>query len=267
MITKTLIPKEKKDWSVIWQEYYPPVAKFNFIGKPWADPDIGEPKFNPKWNQIDEKIDRRSHLGEYKLSKDGYPLNPMGRTGIRMRGVLGRWGPNHAADPIVTRWKRDRSKNIIKDPISNKPILQFVSILRSDVMEWAIPGGMVDPGEQVSDTLKREFCEESLNFLEKSVEERKQIQKGLETILDKSNGTIIYRGVVDDPRNTDNAWIETVAVNFHDEDGSVLDHINLCAGDDAQRVNWVDIDRSKLRLYANHLKFIEITVENRMGNW
>ena len=30
----------------------------------------------------------------------------------------------------------------------------------------------------------------------------------------------VYRGYVDDPRNTDNAWMETVAVNFHDETGT-----------------------------------------------
>jgi len=29
--------------------------------------------------------------------------NPVGRTGIQGRGWLGRWGPNHAADSIVTR--------------------------------------------------------------------------------------------------------------------------------------------------------------------
>lgn len=29
----------------------------------------------------------------------------------------------------------------------------------------------------------------------------------------------VYKGYVDDPRNTDNAWMETVAVNFHDEKG------------------------------------------------
>lgn len=28
---------------------------------------------------------------------------------------------------------------------------------------WAIPGGMVDPGEKISTTLKREFIEEALN--------------------------------------------------------------------------------------------------------
>ena len=29
----------------------------------------------------------------------------------------------------------------------------------------------------------------------------------------------VYRGYVDDPRNTDNAWMETVAINFHDGKG------------------------------------------------
>ena len=27
----------------------------------------------------------------------------MGRTGMVGRGLLGKWGPNHAVDPIVTR--------------------------------------------------------------------------------------------------------------------------------------------------------------------
>ena len=35
----------------------------------------------------------------------GAPLNPLGRTGLAGRGLLGKWGPNHAADPIVTRWE------------------------------------------------------------------------------------------------------------------------------------------------------------------
>lgn len=39
----------------------------------------------------------------------------------------------------------------------------MVTILRSDNKLWAIPGGMVDPGEKVSNTLKREFMEEALD--------------------------------------------------------------------------------------------------------
>lgn len=39
----------------------------------------------------------------------------------------------------------------------------MVAIQRHDNKMWAIPGGMVDPGEKVSTTLKREFIEEALD--------------------------------------------------------------------------------------------------------
>ena len=41
-----------------------------------------------KWNQMDGKVNRKSLLYEYKI-EDGYPLNPIGRTGLRGRGLLG----------------------------------------------------------------------------------------------------------------------------------------------------------------------------------
>lgn len=39
----------------------------------------------------------------------------------------------------------------------------MVAIQRRDNLMWAIPGGMVDPGEKATATLKREFTEEALN--------------------------------------------------------------------------------------------------------
>lgn len=39
----------------------------------------------------------------------------------------------------------------------------MVAIERLDTKQWAIPGGMVDPGEKVSQTVKREFMEEALS--------------------------------------------------------------------------------------------------------
>jgi ADP-ribose pyrophosphatase len=48
------------------------------------------------------------------------------------------------------------------------PKLQFVAIKRGDSGEWALPGGMVDPGEVVSATAIREFQEEAMNSLSMS---------------------------------------------------------------------------------------------------
>ena len=72
----------------------------------------------------------------------------------------------------------------------------------------------------------------------------------------------IYSGYVDDPRNTDNAWMETVAVNFHDDSGEVLKKIFLCAGDDAGDVGWKELS-SSLPLYASHAMFTKEVVKLR----
>lgn len=57
------------------------------------------------FNDFDKKarISRISFEGQYGV-KEGLPLNPRGRTGVEGRGMLGRWGPNIAGDPLVTRW-------------------------------------------------------------------------------------------------------------------------------------------------------------------
>lgn len=52
---------------------------------------------------------------------------------------------------------------IIDNYILCRPILQFVAIKRADTGEWALPGGMVDPGEKVATTAVREFREEATN--------------------------------------------------------------------------------------------------------
>ena len=55
------------------------------------------------------------------------------------RGLLGRWGPNHAGDPVVTRWAKDQG--------ADKPkVLEIILIKRKDSGELALPGGMVDAG-------------------------------------------------------------------------------------------------------------------------
>nr|KAF6501689.1 nudix hydrolase 9 [Molossus molossus] len=216
-VQRSQVPNEKVGWLVEWQDYNPVeyTAVSVLAGPRWADPQISESNFSPKFNEKDGHVERKSQNGRYEI-ENGRPRNPAGRTGLVGRGLLGRWGPNHAADPIITRWKRDRSGNKITHPTSGKNILQFVAIKRKDCGEWAIPGGMVDPGEKISATLKREFGEEALNSLQKSSAEKRKLEEQLHKLFSQEH-LVIYKGYVDDPRNTDNAWMETEAVNYHDE--------------------------------------------------
>ena len=262
-IIRQEVPDEKISWDTEWEQYNPPYfTSTHIINQPWSDPEIISLKFKPIWNRVDGRVDRSSFLGDYKVC-EGYPLNPIGRTGLRGRGILGRWGPNHAADPIVTRWKKNNSQIEI-DENTVKPILQFVAIKRRDCNEWAIPGGMVDPGEVVTTTLRREFLEEALNCLEMSLDNKKVIEGKVDHFFSK--GENVYQGYVDDIRNTDNAWIETTAQNFHDQSGEFVGHISLNAGDDAIGVSWLDIS-ANLNLYASHTKLLEIVANKHGAHW
>ncbi|KAM6957258.1 ADP-ribose pyrophosphatase, mitochondrial [Aplochiton taeniatus] len=258
------VPNDKVDWQIEWPQYTP----VNYtapavLKKPtWADPEIGS--FSASFNTLDMSVDRRSHEGDYRVQQ-GKPLNPHGRTGLTGRGLLGRWGPNHAADPIVTRWKRDPKGKPVSHKVSKLPVLQFVSIKRKDCGEWAIPGGMVDPGELVSLTLQREFSEEALNSLVALPADKEKINQRIAQLFN-SPGFQVYKGYVDDPRNTDNSWMETVAVNFHDETGNSVSELPLQAGDDAGSVHWVDLD-SALVFYASHSHFLEVVARERHAHW
>ncbi|XP_068141841.1 ADP-ribose pyrophosphatase, mitochondrial [Drosophila tropicalis] len=257
-IARYPVPDEFVFWSVPFADYSPPSYTAPHIGgQIWADPPLPSETFNPQWNHNNGQVNRQSFHGNYEVVGGCFPLNPMGRTGIRGRGLLGRWGPNHAADPIVTRWKRDEKDEKMQHPKTGKNILQMVAIQRSDNKLWAIPGGMVDPGENVSVTLKREFTEEALNFTDKSNMVEKFFQ----------NGVHVYSGYVDDFRNTDNAWMETSALNFHDEDGTDVGRLELMAGDDATNVRWTDLDGQQLKLHANHADIVKDVVIKRNAHW
>ena len=82
-----------------------------------------------------------------------------------------------------------------------------------------------------------------------------------------------YRGYVDDPRNTDNAWMETVAMNFHDSTGLLTNtKFEVCfdqvhylwhiqAGSDATNVRWISVDTDE-PLYASHTFIINLLKKN-----
>jgi len=224
----------------------------------WADPvDFGA--LAP-----DVWAARRSFEGPIEIGTDGLPRNPRGRTGMCERGLLGKWGPNHAADPIVTRFKPVEEPDLSAATHAaaqhwrqrSRGRLQVVAIKRRDCGAWALPGGMVDKDELVSATVRREFAEEAGQHLADPVLHARFEQLSARLF---SSGQVVYRGYVDDPRNTDNAWMETTAFHFHcdPELGALLP---LHAGDDAADVTWLDVDEADERyenLYASHKQWVD----------
>ena len=130
-------------------------------------------------------------------------------------------GPNYTADAVVI------------NAVSRRILL----IQRKDTQQWALPGGFVDANELAIDAARREAEEET----------------GAHLVGD---ARLIYKGMVDDPRNSDAAWIETSAYLF-----KTLNFFNLKAGDDAADAGWKNLSELP-PLYASHQKIVSLALQH-----
>ena len=56
-VARCLVPEDKVQWSDAWAEYSPPEFTAEFVREAvWADPDIEDGDFVPKWNTIDGNV-------------------------------------------------------------------------------------------------------------------------------------------------------------------------------------------------------------------
>ena len=275
------VPDHKVDWGAPWFEYNPTPytdpkvnqntrdkLKYERVGHGWADPDLpmreedrddDDPlatmtlPFDATFVEelkLRKSFEREDSMRGIQFDELNRPLNPRGRTGMSGRGLLGKWGPNHTADPIVTRYDPQRPH-----------MLQMVAIQRKDTHEWAIPGGMVDDKETVSATVRREFEQEAVNGERMTGEQVERNRQLLDELF--ASGKVVYQGYVDDPRVTDNAWIETTAFHYHcDKDCAQM--LRLESGDDAKNVTWIDVDASSpkyMGLYASHKDWVDMVAQ------
>lgn len=170
----------------------------------------------------------------YSLDGIGYPKNPIGRTGIRGRGALMRYGPNKEIMAIATRWRKANNNRPIY--VEGRKLLEFINAKDKLTGSSIIPGDTILGDESKYSVVCRTFME--------IVFEDKEVEKGFnftqddmtkffctfasKTLINYSGATndavfqdygfkptMIYRGYIDDPRNTDNAWVEAEIWNFH----------------------------------------------------
>jgi len=187
---------------------------------------------------IETKLDKKSSVptqietelfiaSGYDVDLEGRPLHPnLDELGPLPsgKGKYWGWGPNFTADPIVVTTE-DRPRVLL--------------IHRSDTGDLALPGGFVDAGE----------LQEPITAAYRELEE----ETGL--VLN-SHGTLVYQGIVDDPRTTANAWPETSAYLFN-----VAKPLPVQAGDDAKAAGWYFLDELPENLYGSHATLIQKALE------
>ncbi|MEU0242299.1 NUDIX domain-containing protein [Nocardiopsis sp. NPDC006198] len=233
----TPVPAEHRPWDLPCPAYdpvdiTPPELRAPALAAPapWITDPVPTPQQVSDWGCRQARA-----LVHFEVRRE-VPLNPTGRTGKRGRN-LGAWGENAAADPVVVAGTGAERRVLL--------------ILRGDAGQWALPGGMLDPGESPRAALARELREET------GVDLRGLTPKTL------------LRTYVDDPRNSDHAWVST-EVGLYRLPGTVP----AAAADDAVDARWWPLHTLQALtaavepaggLYAAHRPLLAIALEHLGG--
>ncbi len=242
------VPDDKVSWDVDFPEYNPSniltqkVLNNDYRAKDggWADPE----DFSIVLDDIASERRERMISAEGRVHYDpktGLPLNPRGRTGIKNRGELGKYGPNQAVDPIVTRI----------NPATGK--LEVLLIRRKDNNKIAFPGGMVERFR----IAEKAYSEDAMGATLRELKEETGIVLDSQDI---ESSSVVYEGYVDDFRNTDNAWMETKARHFHVADPARAQKLIPQAADDAIEAKWYPVEEIP-ELNASHGEILKIALQ------
>ncbi|XP_064474206.1 transient receptor potential cation channel subfamily M member 2-like isoform X2 [Ornithodoros turicata] len=242
------VPDKYVAWEVLWLDYDPvaytrPCADFPGNLQPYVDEDILYLKLRETssaaqqvptltWNCVSTSpagisIDRRSWILDsdgspviYKLDSMAVPMNPIGRTGLRGKGALPRWGPNHYILFVISRWQRSKIHLVGGRGLE----IVLMRICRTD--QFSMPGDFV-PGEHKYEMMKLLFkgtdqrgCSSaedvSLLFQNSCLPENNESPSDMQQpMLPNVTCKVVQQGYMDDPMNTDHCWREVELWHIH----------------------------------------------------
>lgn len=186
---------------------------------------------------------------------NGYALNPAGRTGLEGRGLCGRFGPNHAAD-IILSYIDDKNGEV-----------HLLTIRRKDTGQDACVGGMVDPPDlldvtNLASTTLRELEEEATD----TGDTKSECIAELKQHIADGNIYTVYGGPVDDERGTDHAWIVTTVyvVPVSEEFAKRLplqEENDEVVKNSVRWRTWNQLTSNPKGIFASHKMFMWIAIE------
>ncbi|KAE8628405.1 hypothetical protein XENTR_v10007503 [Xenopus tropicalis] len=150
-VSRYPVPDEMVPWEVPFPGYEPPFYTAERGDRGAYDPHSEMSQTNRKYNAVDGALDLRSSCGTYAV-QDGFPLNPMGRTGLRGVGSLRWFGPNHSLHLVITRW--NTRANGSADKKLPRKMLEVLVVKEKKNELWALPGGTLSPGEEIPSKLQ-----------------------------------------------------------------------------------------------------------------
>ena len=128
-------------------------------------------------------------------------------------------GPNYTADSVIIN-----------------PIAQKILLIKRSSGEWALPGGFINSKEESFTAAIRETKEETGTII-------------------SDNPILIYKGLVNDPRNSQTSWIETSAYLF------IVNELSEVSGrDDAIDAAWLPLNNLP-KLYASHDEIVTRAID------
>ncbi|XP_054165224.1 transient receptor potential cation channel subfamily M member 1-like [Oppia nitens] len=296
------VPDKYVSWHVLWCDYDPiayskPRSEMRPTVRDWTDTNIlalKESNFEKpehlsrklpvfQWNQqtvsgagvcIDRQSWHRLNNNQsiiYKLEDNVIPINPFGRTGLRGRGSLLRWGPNHYVMTVITRKKfeslevmvevmdpknNNNNNNNTNNQNNNNNVSLIERFISGDLQYGGIESMFKIDNEKLRNWTKSETMIEWFGSLDE-----KQGQQSQPSLPPQQQKTFrseqLMRGYFDDPLNTDNAWKELELWHIH------YSHHNININDHmSDSVDWRDVSENLFYcLSLSHSKVIQDIID------
>lgn len=125
---------------------------------------------------------------------------------------------------------------------------------------------MVNADEKPQEVMLNRFTEKVLDEMNMKDSDKERVIRQLEQRF--PSDSYFKRIYSQDERNTDNAWIETMAFHYHDDTGRYVGKFEFKPNPNANvgKVEWRTVD-CDMRLFANHAALLKMVVDRKNAYW